>query len=166
MSGAWSPNSRDIVIKAIDLNYPQSCRKWASSMNVLIPSRYMPSDYVQSVYLRNICRSCRKPVESGYFYYIVVALIDCWKSKQIYQFKHMFWVLKRTVSWDGSFEYPQHMFRLRNKKSNFQFRTLIWRPALIKNMHVWKFRQAFPEKQLYCKLYPNLHSTYLLIMAL
>ena len=30
---------------------------------------------------------------------------------------------------DGSFEYPQHMFWLRNKKNNFQLRTLIWRPA-------------------------------------
>ena len=25
---------------------------------------------------------------------------------------------------DGSFEYPQHMFWLRNKKTNFQLRTL------------------------------------------
>ena len=30
---------------------------------------------------------------------------------------------------DGSFEYPQHMFWLRNKKNNFQLRTLIWGPA-------------------------------------
>ena len=30
---------------------------------------------------------------------------------------------------DGSFEYPQHMFCLRNKKNIFQLRTLIWRPA-------------------------------------
>ena len=30
---------------------------------------------------------------------------------------------------DGSFEYPQHMFWLRNKKNNFQFSTLIWGPA-------------------------------------
>ena len=42
------------------------------------------------------------------------------------QFKHVFWVLKR----DGSFEYPQHMFWLRNKKNNFQIRTLIWRLEL------------------------------------
>ena len=30
---------------------------------------------------------------------------------------------------DGSFEYPQHMFWLRNKKINFQLRTLIWGPG-------------------------------------
>ena len=29
---------------------------------------------------------------------------------------------------DGSFEYPQHMFWLRNKKNNFQLHTLILRP--------------------------------------
>ena len=29
---------------------------------------------------------------------------------------------------DGSFEYPQHMFWLRNKKNNFQIPTLIWGP--------------------------------------
>ena len=27
---------------------------------------------------------------------------------------------------DSSFEYPQHKFWLRNKKNNFQLRTLIW----------------------------------------
>ena len=27
---------------------------------------------------------------------------------------------------DGSFEYPKHMFWLRNKKNNFQLHTLIW----------------------------------------
>ena len=27
---------------------------------------------------------------------------------------------------DGSFEYPQHMFWLRNNKNNFQLHTLIW----------------------------------------
>ena len=31
---------------------------------------------------------------------------------------------------DGSFEYPQHMFWLRNKKNNFLVHTLIWRPAV------------------------------------
>ena len=31
---------------------------------------------------------------------------------------------------DGSFEYPQHTFLLRNKKNNFQLRTLIWGPEL------------------------------------
>ena len=30
---------------------------------------------------------------------------------------------------DGSFEYPQHMFWLRNKKNKFQLHTLIWEPA-------------------------------------
>ena len=30
---------------------------------------------------------------------------------------------------DGSFEYPQHMFWLSNKKNNFSVRTLIWRPV-------------------------------------
>ena len=29
---------------------------------------------------------------------------------------------------DGSFEYPQHMFLLRNKKNYFQLRTHIWGP--------------------------------------
>ena len=29
-----------------------------------------------------------------------------------------------------SFEYSQHMFWLRNKKNNFQLRTLIWGPVL------------------------------------
>ena len=40
-------------------------------------------------------------------------------------------MLKRTPHRDGSFEYPQHMFLLRNKKSDFQLRTLIWGPVII-----------------------------------
>ena len=31
----------------------------------------------------------------------------------------MFWVSKEPSHWDGSFEYPQHMFWLRNKKKYF-----------------------------------------------
>ena len=33
---------------------------------------------------------------------------------------------------DGSLEYPQHMFWLRNKKNKFHLRTLIWGLAYIK----------------------------------
>ena len=37
---------------------------------------------------------------------------------------------------DGSFEYPKHMFWLRNKKSDFQLHTLIWGPGLLKNTKI------------------------------
>ena len=47
----------------------------------------------------------------------------------------MFWVLKRTVSLRRFFMYPQHMFWLRNKKNNFQIRTLIWRPEIMASWH-------------------------------
>ena len=33
---------------------------------------------------------------------------------------------KNRLNKDGSFEYPQHMFGLSNKKNNFQLRTLNW----------------------------------------
>ena len=32
---------------------------------------------------------------------------------------------------DGSFEYPQHMIWLRNKKTNFLVCTLIWEPIIL-----------------------------------
>ena len=41
----------------------------------------------------------------------------------------MFWYSKEPSYREGSFEYPQHMFRLRNKKNIFQLHTLIWGPA-------------------------------------
>ena len=50
----------------------------------------------------------------------------------------MFWVLKRTVlsaHWDGSFEYPQHIFWLRNKKIVFLLCTLNKRPVLRSLLH-------------------------------
>ena len=37
----------------------------------------------------------------------------------------MFWVFKRTVSMIRYFEYPQHMFWLRNKKTIFGYAHLI-----------------------------------------
>ena len=40
----------------------------------------------------------------------------------------MFWGSKEPSHRDGSFEHPQHMFWLRNKKNNFLVGTLIWRP--------------------------------------
>ena len=47
----------------------------------------------------------------------------------IQQLKHVFWVLKKNVSSRPTFQYPQHMFWLRNKKTNFQLHILIWGPA-------------------------------------
>ena len=46
----------------------------------------------------------------------------------IHRLKHVFWVLKEPSHRDISFEYPQHMFWLGNKKNNFQLRTLILGP--------------------------------------
>ena len=43
---------------------------------------------------------------------------------------------------DGSFEYPQHMFWLRNKKNNFQLRSLIWGPGV---MHMTSKECEFSE---------------------
>ena len=43
-----------------------------------------------------------------------------------FQFKQASWVLKKIMPHlDSSFEHPQHMFWLKNKKINFQFHTLI-----------------------------------------
>ena len=41
---------------------------------------------------------------------------------------------------DGSFEYPQHMFWLRNKKNNFQLHTLTWRSDIGLNIRKPVFR--------------------------
>ena len=38
---------------------------------------------------------------------------------------------------DGSFEYPQHMFWLRNKKNNFQLCILIWGPGSGKRFNMY-----------------------------
>ena len=47
-----------------------------------------------------------------------------------HQFKHVFWCSKELSHLDGSFEYPQHKFWLRNKKNNVPARILIWRPVV------------------------------------
>ena len=59
---------------------------------------------------------------------------------------------------DGSFEYPQHMFRLRNKKNNFQLRTLIWRPE--DPLHVLidaSSPRTYKSKNNYWYMYKNLN---------
>ena len=49
---------------------------------------------------------------------------------------------------NGSFEYPQHMFWMRNKKNNFQLRTLIWGPVTFMSLPLgamsWSEIEAFP----------------------
>ena len=37
---------------------------------------------------------------------------------------------KEPSHWGGSFEYPQHMFWIRNKENSFSIHTFIWRPVL------------------------------------
>ena len=72
----------------------------------------------------NMCFGCSKELSHWEHYFLK------------YQYKHVFWVLKRTVSsralfsymcfvcskepshQDGSFKYPQHMLWSRNKKNN------------------------------------------------
>ena len=59
-----------------------------------------------------------------------------WKRKIVNIFLSTFFNIcsgcsKEPSHWDGSFEYPQHMFWLRNKKTNFQSCTLIYRPECV-----------------------------------
>ena len=42
---------------------------------------------------------------------------------------------------DGSFEYPQHMFWMRNKENIFPIRTLIWRPDT--GLFLWKIKVIY-----------------------
>ena len=44
---------------------------------------------------------------------------------------------KEPSHWDGSFEYPQHMFWLRNNKIKFSLRTLNWSPASCWGRESW-----------------------------
>ena len=50
----------------------------------------------------------------------------------------MFWCSKEPSHRDGSFEYPQHMFWMRNKENKFPIRALIWRPAIQQHVCPWK----------------------------
>ena len=47
----------------------------------------------------------------------------------IHQLKHGFWLLKRTISFETVLLSTHNMFCLRNKKNNFQLRSLIERHA-------------------------------------
>ena len=53
---------------------------------------------------------------------------------------------------DGSFEYPQHMFWMRNKENNFPIHTLIWRPAFYSSSIFSKY-QLFAKKKIRTLLY-------------
>ena len=45
---------------------------------------------------------------------------------------------KEPSHWDSSFEYPQHMFLLRNKKISFLLRSLNWSPVIyFGSLHVY-----------------------------
>ena len=57
---------------------------------------------------------------------------------------------KEPSHWEGSFEYPQHMFWMRNKENNFPIRTLIWRPAF------WRKNQASVHTYIHINVYDML----------
>ena len=46
---------------------------------------------------------------------------------------------------DGSFEYPQHMFWWKNKKTNFQLRTLIWESGTCLYCRLFKYNSFKKE---------------------
>ena len=53
-----------------------------------------------------------------------------------------FWCSKEPYHGEGSFEYLQHMFWLRNKKNNFLLHTLIWGPDYVEfglNIHLFPY---------------------------
>ena len=61
----------------------------------------------------------------------------CYKCKIANIFLPIHWNLsfgcsKEPSHWDGSFEYPQHMFWMRNKVNSFPIRTLIWKSVIPK----------------------------------
>ena len=60
----------------------------------------------------------------------------------------MLWVLEKEQSqWDGSFEYPQHMFQLRNKKINFLVRTL---KCLSPDLFIYLFYKVAFDQGMHC----------------
>ena len=67
------------------------------------------------------------------------------------QYKHAFWCSKEP----GSFEYAQHVKWLRNKKNNFQLRTLIWI-----SYHIKKINKDLPYT-LYHRLLSHVNDPYL-----
>ena len=54
-------------------------------------------------------------------------------------------MLKRTVTLRRFFEYPQHMFWMRNKENSFPICTLIWSPGML----WWSILQYFPPSLSY-----------------
>ena len=55
----------------------------------------------------------------------------------------MFGCLKEPSHRDGSFEYPQCMFWLRNKKTSFQLHPLIWGPDCLLTIALVTLVQCF-----------------------
>ena len=53
-----------------------------------------------------------------------------------------FWCSKETSHRDGSFEYPQYMFWLRNKKNNFQLHSLIGGHVYVSQMMQFLFHDV------------------------
>ena len=55
---------------------------------------------------------------------------------------------KEPSHWDGSFEYPQQMFWLRNYKNNFLLHTLIWGPGCSVRFERW-LALYIPDRKLW-----------------
>ena len=119
---------------------PEISRQHLSSLCLvdilLVLSCYGSTDIPTSSYDNIFKLQGRKPIEDWYGY-------DSGSYTQICQLvNHRIVIIFLLISlsmwfgwkkepshWDGSFEYPQNMFWLRNENINFLLHTLIWRPV-------------------------------------
>ena len=67
---------------------------------------------------------------------------------------------------DGSYEYPQYMFWLRNKKNNFQLRSLIWGPVNWLSQHVdWDVKLQTKQKTKFLNITTSIKGLKLLLSS-
>ena len=109
----------------------------------LAPQTYVQTDGLGNIYnftlknfvYLNLCPGlrCQHHINLSFLKneLVIIGLVkkNIWAKNSVfflyYQFKHVFWMLKKPSHWTGSIEYPQHLFWLSNEKNNFQLCTHI-----------------------------------------
>ena len=83
------------------------------------------------------------------FTWIWVVLLYSWKIETLFLKLEDYAAFKEPFHRDGSFEYPQHTFWLRNKKVMLLLHNLNWSPAYVQNIIKTNIRDAWLELHLY-----------------
>ena len=118
-----------------------SALNFQNSISSLKPGRYRSTGFCWSSWSGSTLFSSTRWIQMRKFYELKSLIIFLPINLNM-----CFACSKEPFHWDCSFEYPHHMFWMRNKENNFPIHTLIWRPDPILKKYMSGLTDIYSSK--------------------